>query len=82
MVSRICFFDLWFSALAKRDHRFMPLLFLYAPPFIIAKRRLQSGLFCISADLSYNSRELTKITGTCLLQIRDFSKSPLFILLL
>ena len=50
----------------------MPLLFLYAPPFIIAKRRLQSGLFCISADLSYNSRELTKITGTCLLQIRDF----------
>ncbi len=54
IMSRICFFDLCFSALTevKRDHRFMSSLFLYASPLIIAKRRLQSGLFGISAEIA------------------------------
>lgn len=83
IMSRICFFDLCFSALTevKRDHRFMSSLFLYASPLIIAKRRLQSCLLRISPDLPHDYRKLPEIAGAYLLQIQDFPETPFFIFL-
>ena len=83
IVSRICFLNLWLSALAEteQDHRPVSMLFLYAPPLIIAKRRLQSCLLRISPDLPHDYRKLPEIAGAYLLQIRDFPETPFFIFL-
>ena len=60
----------------------MPMLFLHAPPLVIAEGRFQIRFLCIGADLFHKKGELLEITCADRFQIPYFPESPVLIFLL